>query len=119
MRETKGLDVGGDGSKLTEIQVQERTWPKPRDFRISYEILQKFGYTKNCGGCEARSLGMEHRSHTQECRMRLKSKMKEDTKMQQTMQTKHNERIRREMHDEFVEQTQQDPQKAEMQEAKF
>ena len=92
IRETKGIDIGGDGSKLLETPVQEAGGQTSRDFRITYEILQKFGYTKGCAGCEARALGMAHRTHTAACRMRLEEKMIDDEKLKHTLK-KRDERV--------------------------
>ena len=38
MRETKGLDIGGDGSELPETPMQEPEKFFVRDFRITVEI---------------------------------------------------------------------------------
>ena len=84
VRETKGLDTGGDGSKLHETPMQEPEELLVRDFRITVEILEKIGYTQGCAGCEARLLGTEHRNHTAACRDRLEEQMTRDANMRET-----------------------------------
>ena len=54
MRETIGIDLGGDESKLSETPMQAPKEFKTRDFRITPEILEKLGYTKGRAGCEAK-----------------------------------------------------------------
>ena len=78
MRETKGLDVGGAGSKLAETPIQEETDVRSRDFRITQDILTRFGYTEGCVGCEARKSGMDHRNHSATCRSRLEARLSDD-----------------------------------------
>ena len=78
MRDTKGLDLGGDGSTLEETLVQASKESKVRVFRITLEIIKRFGYTRGCLGCEAKLFGIEHRNHTPACRARLRlEKLKE------------------------------------------
>ena len=55
-----------------------------RDFRITADLLEKFGYTADCAGCEAKILGTDHRNHSAECRARLEKKMRQDEKMTET-----------------------------------
>ena len=64
MRETTGFDIGGDGSKLSETPVQDPENIKPREFRITREIIEKFVATRGCIGCESKTLGSgHHRNH--------------------------------------------------------
>ena len=46
MREIKGLHIGGDGFKLPAKPTQEPDKLRTRDFRITFEIVEKFGYTQ-------------------------------------------------------------------------
>ena len=85
VHETKGLDTGCDGFKLPATPMQEPDKLRTRNFQISFEILEKAGYTQGCAGCEARLLEMKHRTHTAACRERLEEKMGNDAKMQQTL----------------------------------
>ena len=54
-----------------------------RNFRITEMLLEKYGRTEGCPGCEARVLGDYKmtsgslRRHTDECRARLESQMKD------------------------------------------
>ena len=84
MRDTKGIDLGGDGSQLAEIPVRQHEEGLRGDFRITAEILAKFGYTTDCAGCEAKILGMDHRNHSIECRKRLEKEMQRDEQMKET-----------------------------------
>ena len=92
MRDTKGIDLGGDGSILPESPVQEQNDPKGRDFRITPDILLKFGYTKGCAGFEAKIFGTRHQGHTGACRARLEEKMATDEIMKETIR-RRNQRI--------------------------
>ena len=48
-----------------------------RDFKISKFVLEKYGLSDNCNGCEATLLG-RRRSHSTSCRRRIESEMKTD-----------------------------------------
>ena len=48
-----------------------------RDFKITKELLSKFGYTDDCPGCHAAVFGYR-RNHTSICRARLEEKMSKD-----------------------------------------
>ncbi len=51
----------------------------PRDFRITAQVLDKYGYTDGCGGCEHKACGLEdHRPHAPQCRRRLSDAMMQD-----------------------------------------
>ena len=39
IRDTKGIDLGGDGSQLAEIPMRQHEEGLKRDFRITAEIL--------------------------------------------------------------------------------
>ena len=43
-----------------------------RDFRITDKLIEKFGFTPGCGGCEAQINGTSKELHTTECQRRLK-----------------------------------------------
>ena len=87
--------MGGDGSQLAEIPVRQHEEGLRRDFRITAEILKKFGYTTDCAGCEAKILGTDHRNHTTECRARLEKEMQRDEKMKETLK-RRNKRVQME-----------------------
>ena len=86
LRETKGIDIGGDGFRLPETPVQESAEMRIRNFRITQDILEAFGYTEGCFGCEARRFGTDHRSHIAACRARLEKKMIGDEELKQNPQ---------------------------------
>ena len=64
IRDTKGIDLGGDGSQLAGILVRQHEEGLRRDFSITAEILEKFGYATDSAGCEAKILGTDHRNHS-------------------------------------------------------
>ncbi len=50
-----------------------------RRMRINDEILDKYGFTDNCIGCEHKQLGLlPHRRHSEHCRQRIYDLMKQD-----------------------------------------
>ncbi len=50
-----------------------------REFRITDRLLEKYGYSENCPGCEHKILQMPgHRLHTAPCRERLRNCMEHD-----------------------------------------
>ncbi len=52
---------------------------EPRDFRITAQILEKYGYTDGCNGCVHKACGHEdHRPHNPQCRRRLSEAMMND-----------------------------------------
>ena len=53
--------------------------------RITAQVLEKFGYTTDCGGCEAKILGTDHSNHFAECRKRFEKEMKRDENMKETL----------------------------------
>ena len=74
---TKGIDIGGDGSGLGDTPVQEKA-TGIRDFRITKELLAKYGYTPGCMGCTANKHGSDRRGRTVRCRQRLEQCMRDD-----------------------------------------
>ena len=77
IKDTKGVEVGGDGSMLEETPVRSAE-SKRRNFRITDEVLKNFGYTEGCIGCDHKRVGLEHRGHTGACRDRLEQCMSAD-----------------------------------------
>ena len=57
MWETKGLDIGGDGSRLPKTRVQDPADARVRNFRITQEILETNGIQADASdvkpGCRA------------------------------------------------------------------
>ena len=74
----------GSGDKpapsAEETQPPQAEEPVPRSFRITQELLSKFGYSKGCPKCEALRRGDEHRTvhHNRECRRRVEMEMNKD-----------------------------------------
>ena len=62
-------------------QPSQSVEPVPRSFRITQDIIEKFGLTKGCPKCEALRRNDEHRTvhHSRECRTRLEVEMTKDT----------------------------------------
>ena len=76
-RHTQGVRFGAKLSRSTEAAEKEARAPAtedsaqlPRNFRIIDAHLEKFGYTPECLGCEAKRLGIPKRVHSSVCRLR-------------------------------------------------
>ncbi len=77
-RETKGLDFGARGGQdLPEAPVN-REPGLVRDFRINDELLEKYGFTDGCPGCEAKIDGTARRLHSTACRQRIEDAIRSD-----------------------------------------
>ena len=89
-----GDDIEITGRKKSEEEIVERT------FRITEGLLEKYGRTEGCSGCEATIIAEYHklsgsaRRHTDECRVRTISQMEG---------TEDNVRIRRKVRPELDE----------------
>ena len=68
-RLTKKIEVEGSGSKIQE-QVRRLQNFKLCEFKITKGILEKFGLSDNCKGCEAAASQSDAR-HTHDCRQKL------------------------------------------------
>ena len=77
-RETKGIDFGAEGGHKLPKPPSRHDPGLIRDFRITDEILLKYGYAKGCKGCEAKELGIGKRNHSDECRGRIEKEASED-----------------------------------------
>ena len=87
-------DAKADGDKLEVIKfdpqardpggVREQFGdiPIPRRVKISKGDLATHGYTANCEGCKAAMAGRPQRPHSDACRKRMESLMKDDPKTQ-------------------------------------
>ena len=49
-----------------------------RRFRITDQILEKYGMSDNCPGCEYKAAGRNHRAHSEHCRKRIFDRIIED-----------------------------------------
>ena len=76
-RLTKKIEVEGDGSKIQE-QVRRFQELKFGEFKITKGILEKFGLSDNCKGCDAAASGTDARRHTDVGRRRLEQLIRED-----------------------------------------
>ena len=70
-----------------ETQLPSSEEPVPRSFRITQELLSKFGYSKGCPKCEALRRGDEHRTvhHNRECMKRVDHEMNKDDALSRTL----------------------------------
>ena len=72
-------ETGGEGEP--EARVPARREDKPRAVYIKEWMLEEFGYTGDCPGCNAKRAGTSlQRSHTSECRQRLEEALSKDEK---------------------------------------
>ena len=77
---TKGLEIADHGHDIETVgsKPEEVTG---RNFRITEPLLEKYGRTEGCPGCEARILGKYQitsgsmRKHTEACRTRIEHQM--------------------------------------------
>ena len=83
-------DVEGDGKQIPEDDhiSEDKT---VRDFKITRQVLQKYGYSDHCVGCDE-ALHGKKRGHTSMCRKRLEEAMKADEVDQQRIR-RRNERM--------------------------
>ena len=77
IRDTLKLDGEIGFEILPKVDVDEST-PGKRDFKITKDVLTKFGPTSGCPGCEASTYGMKSggRAHWPSCRERLEENMR-------------------------------------------
>ena len=75
--------------KKTTTTTTDTTQPVPtrapreadvRRFRINQTLLEKYGYTTGCDGCEHKLFQSTggHRGHNEECRSRIRNEMLKD-----------------------------------------
>ena len=57
---------------------REDAAPLPRDFKIYDAYLQKFGFTRDCMGCNAKRQGIPKRVHSRTCRLRIEAGRRAD-----------------------------------------
>ena len=72
VREVSPDEVVGDAPARPPSEVRRR------NFRITKQLLQKYGYTPGCKGCDAALGGRDARAHDEECRERIEAAMEED-----------------------------------------
>ena len=70
-------ELRGYGEDLPENVVQERVCI-PRNFKITKQILEKYGYTEGCSGCRQSQSGEKVVGHSKDCMSRIEGKMQGD-----------------------------------------
>ena len=70
-RNTRGLDFGASGGQFLPKHGVRHEPGLNRNFRINSRILEKYGPTMGCKGCENKMTGDDARPHSSECRVRL------------------------------------------------
>ncbi len=80
--DTRGAARDVDHEKpddVAEDPVPREAHQDVRDFRITKQLLDKYGFTDDCAGCVHKALGHEdHRPHSQQCRKRIADLMMQD-----------------------------------------
>ena len=75
---TIGISPEGESGinvKVPEVSDQPTVY---RDFKITRQVLERYGYSDECKGCEAAVMGYLPRPHNQGCRKRLEAEMTKD-----------------------------------------
>ena len=89
--------AGGDGSRLPEVEIEEQE-VESRNFKITKQLIERFGSTPNCKGCEGQSIG-SRRAHSTACRAKFEEKMRQDDLLADRI-AKRNQRLGRQEEDE-------------------
>ena len=110
---TTGLGIKEDGSKLLAPKTEDVEM-KMRDFKITKELLSKFGYTDDCPGCHAAVFGYR-RNHTSICRARLEEKMSKDPCLDSRLKSR-DRRLGREVVDKSAVEPQESEAKKDIEE---
>ena len=77
-RNTRGLDFGASGGQLLPKQGVRHEPGLNGNFRINNSILEKYGPTMGCKGCENKMTGGGARPRSSDCRARLEELMRGD-----------------------------------------
>ena len=104
-RETKGTEKEVDpdgGHKLDKAPVRHQEG-FTRNFRITDKLIEKFGYTAGCRGCEAKIEGTSREPHSATCRQRLEEEMMSDDMEKQAIERRDQRRAQRRRTDEAVD----------------
>ena len=81
-RETAGVEVHVEEKpEVPETQVEECKDTERREFRITKQLISKYGVTDGCAGCAAHSMGMK-RDHNAMCRVRFEGEMLKDSDLE-------------------------------------
>ena len=77
-----GLKLGSHGAGIRVEARHPTEYPedshKRRDFKLNAKIIQKYGYSIDCPGCEKHALGLPKAHHSVECRRRIEDDMLQD-----------------------------------------
>ena len=68
-----------------------------RDFRITDKIIEKYGFTPGCPGCEAKIDGTARAAHSQACRRRIETAMESDEVERAALHRRDERRARHEV----------------------
>ena len=60
------VEVGGEGRELPELIAEEKDF-RPRDFKITKGILERYGFYEGCPGCMQAMMGERVTGHTPAC----------------------------------------------------
>ena len=96
-RETRGMEKEDDaegGHKLGEAPIR-RQEGFTRNFRITDKLIEKFGYTPGCRGCEAKIEGTSREAHSAQCRQRLEEEMLNDEIERQAIERRNARRTQK------------------------
>ena len=74
---TRKIEINEEGADIP-MDYGNHKPAKAREFKITKGILDKFGLTARCKGCEATIIGAGARMHSDECRRRLEEAIKND-----------------------------------------
>ena len=74
------MDVKIMDEHFKEQLEQEAEEKVPLRMYITKEMLEKYGYTKNCQGCRAMILGTTRQGHSNGCRKRIETEAKDEPK---------------------------------------
>ena len=76
-RPTRSTEVD-HAEELDRPVTAEPKEPLRRNFKITRRILEKYGYSSDCAGCDAVLAGRKAREHTAHCREMLEAAMRDD-----------------------------------------
>ena len=75
------------GANLEPAAEREPPAVYRRDFRITRQILERYGYSDDCPGCRGQqNPGLPGRSDTAECRGRLEQAMLQDERLRRVLE---------------------------------
>ena len=66
-----------NASKCLEFAPGNKQELKVRRVKIKREMLESFGYTRGCSGCIGIQRGLQTRGHSEECRRRIETRLRE------------------------------------------